>query len=693
MFMKFTKKWLGIIKTFVIKVWKMFINFFTNRNKRKTLMVYIIVPIVLELIIESFGSERLLGGFNYFANHPIPFFCNCLIILTTLCISLFFRKRKFFLYVISFSWLILAFCNYVLLTKRVTPFTATDILLWQPALKVVTKYYSGFVIGMAIAVIILILVAIVFLGIKAPKLPYKVNYIRNLFISLLVLASTIGSINIAINTGYLKVHFDNIANAFLEYGFPYCFTNSVLNTGIKKPQDYSSDNMNILLDEIANGEEIIGDIDGVTPNVIFVQLESFFDVNRINNLILSENPIPIFTKLKEQYASGMFSVPTVGAGTANTEFEVLTGMNVEDFGPGEYPYKTVLQNLTCESIAYNLTEAGYSTHAIHNNDGTFYQRHTVYSKLGFNTFTPIEYMNVNGRYTYKGWSKDEVLTEEILKCLDSTEEKDFVFTVSVEGHGSYPTKQVLENPLIKVLDYQGEADIDSVEYYINLLKSMDDFIGQLTNTLNQIDENTIVVFYGDHLPSLNIENSQLTYGDTLQTEYIIWNNFEYITEDEDLEAFQISSKICKIIGIDNGLINKYHQQNKGLETYLTGLQNLEYDVLEGQMYIYGGTNPYIATNIKYGIYDIAITDVFVTGAEGLDAQDGSLEITIKGNNFNEFSSVFVNGTKVTKDNTTYLDTSTIQISYDTLKIGDAITIGQAGSDNVVLSYTAEYIYQ
>ncbi len=692
--MNFIKLMLGKIKLLSKKVWEMFINIFKDKHNRKTLLTYILVPIFLELIIESFGSEKLLGGLNFLANYPVAFFCNTMIILSTLCISLFFKKRVFFLSLISFIWLVLGFCNFVLLTKRVTPFTATDILLWKPAIKVVTKYYSMFVIGTVIGIIVLIIAGIVLLGIKSPKVKYKIKYVKNLIITAVIVAATFGSMNLAIKADYLKVTFDNIANAFLQQGFPYCFANSVVNTGVRKPNDYSSDNMTVLLEEITGQQHITGPLEGVMPNVVFVQLESFFDVDRLMNLELSENPIPNFTKLREDWASGMFSIPTVGAGTANTEFEVLTGMNIDDFGPGEYPYKTVLQSTTCESIAYNLSEVGYATHAIHNNDGTFYQRHSVYTRLGFDTFTSIEYMNIDGRYTYRGWATDEVLTEEIMKCLESTEEKDFVFTVSVEGHGSYPTYNVLEDPEVELIEYDGDADEDSVEYYVNLLRGMDNFIGDLVETISNIDENTIVVFFGDHLPSLDVKNEQLSIGNTLQTEYVIWNNFGYNTEDEDIEAYQLSSKICEIIGVDNGFVNKYHQQNRYLDTYLSGLQNLEYDIWEGKKYIYGGTNPYIATDMKMGVYDVVINDVFVQTAEGIDTDEDSCEpVIIKGENFTEFSVVYVNDVKIDKGKTKYLDKNTIQVNCDTLNYGDIFKIAQAGDDNIVLSYTKEYVYK
>ena len=73
------------------------------------------------------------------------------------------------------------------------------------------------------------------------------------------------------------------------------------------------------------------------PNVIFVQLESFFDVNYLNGVSFSEEPVPVFSALKEECIHGYLTVPALGAGTANSEFEFITGMNLDYFGTGEYP--------------------------------------------------------------------------------------------------------------------------------------------------------------------------------------------------------------------------------------------------------------------------------------------------------------------------------------------------------------------
>ena len=111
----------------------------------------------------------------------------------------------------------------------------------------------------------------------------------------------------------------------------------------------------------------------------------------------------------EEYSSGYYKVPSVGAGTANTEFESITGMSMRYFGPGEYPYKGILKETTCESAAYVLKNLGYRTHAIHNNEANFYGRRKVFSNLGFDTFTSEEYMAEQDDTTPTDWMKDRNL--------------------------------------------------------------------------------------------------------------------------------------------------------------------------------------------------------------------------------------------------------------------------------------------
>ena len=168
--------------------------------------------------------------------------------------------------------------------------------------------------------------------------------------------------------------------------------------------------------------------------------------------------------LKENYPSGYLTVPTFGAGTANTEFEVITGMNIDYFGTGEYPYNTVLKEKTCETLANNLRAHGYYSTAIHNNTATFYDRNLVFANMGFDRFVSSDFMS-DLEYTSVGWVKDNCMVKEIEKALSSTVETDLVYAISVQPHGKYPDKyEQLGETLIDVTFKKDFSTDDKVGY-------------------------------------------------------------------------------------------------------------------------------------------------------------------------------------------------------------------------------------
>ena len=173
-----------------------------------------------------------------------------------------------------------------------------------------------------------------------------------------------------------------------------------------------------------------------------------------------------------------------------------------------------MQSKTCESAAYDLKKIGYSTHAIHNNDATFYDRYKVFSHLGYDTFTPIEYMSSDYQKTPLGWAKDKMLVPEIRKTLDSTENMDYIFTISVQGHGDYPA--VMPEgyiPSVKVSGFFAEDEQTQFEYYVNQIHEMDSFIGELVDMLERRQEETVLVMYGDHLPTFSFTNDTMKNAD------------------------------------------------------------------------------------------------------------------------------------------------------------------------------------
>ena len=584
--------------------------------------------------------------------------------------------------------------------------------------------------------LIILIGLLVFLFFKGHKYEYKINYKKNILIVSSLCFCLFLSTKLAIGLNIVSSYFGNIAFAYLDYGFPYCFSNTLLNTGIDKPKDYSKETISQISNLIANTDStnklLLASSDNnlklsqSRPNIIMLQLESFFDPTLINYLNFSSDPVPNFRNLKENYPSGYLTVPSVGAGTANTEFEILSGMSLRFFGPGEYPYKTILQESTCETINYDLKELGYSTHAIHNNKGTFYDRDFVFSQLGFDTFTSLEYMNVQ-EYTPTGWAKDFYLTDEILKSINSTIGTDFVYTISVQGHGDYPKDKILENPEITLTGLEDAETNNAFTYYVNQIHEMDKFLGELTTALSNLAEDTVLVLYGDHLPTLGLADEDLKNGSIFQTEYVVWSNFDLSREDEDLTAYQLTSSVLESLNINNGVLTKFHNQFKNTNDYLADLKLLQYDMLYGEKYIYGGTNPFIATDLKMGTYDISITDVYeeiaipedntineeVATTEGTEAlgstenleEDSASEVTeideeidesnvkknliVKGENFNEFSKIYING-KYTK--TVFIDSNTLMINNSNIEPNSSIVVTQRTTGGGKLSSTNEFIY-
>ena len=361
----------------------------------------------------------------------------------------------------------------------------------------------------------------------------------------------------------------------------------------------------------------------------------------------------------------------MGAGTANTEFETITGMSLRYFGPGEYPYKSILKETTCESAPYVLKDLGYSTHAIHNNEANFYGRRTIFPNLGFDSFTSEEYMPEEDDKNALGWVKDEVLTNHILDCLQTTEGPDYVYTISVQGHGAYPDEELLEDPAIKVSGAESEEENNKWEYYVNQVHEMDQFVGQLIDALEENGEDTVLVMYGDHLPTMGLEVEDLNNRYLFQTEYVMWDNIGLEKEDEDVASYQMAAVVLDRLGIHEGNIFRYHQARRNTRNYQVDLETLQYDILYGEQYVYGGESPYKRTDMRMGMHDTEFTEV---------RADASVEGSyyIIGDYFTPSTEIQINGEWV---DTNYLDTKTLLITGQNLTDYDRICVVQRSNSS------------
>lgn len=644
-------------------------------------LFHFLLACVLNFFIEVVSRHSLFEAWDYMVGTPLPFLFNAFLITATFSIVYLVRRRVFARILLSVFWLFLGTCNGYLLLKRVTPFNAQDLKVLSDALSLTGNYFSTLELILLIVGIGAVVIWVISMWRRGGQYTGKMHR----FLALIGVGCWIGAYmlltNIAIDQRVVSNYFGNIAFAYEDYGFPYCFTASLFNTGISEPSGYSEESMAAIDNNGALNVSETGRSEEELPNIIVVQLESYFDPTEVEWLQFSEDPIPNLRKMYQEYSSGYFKVPSVGAGTANTEFEVLTGMSMRFFGPGEYPYKTYGKTKVIESAATALGELGYGSEALHNNGGNFYSRAQVFNHMGFDHFTSKEFMNIL-RTTPNGWATDDILIPNILESMDTTENQDFVFTISVQGHGEYPTEQIIENPAITVSGVEDEEKRNAWEYYVNQVYEMDKFAGDLVAALEKRGEPTVVVFYGDHLPTMDLQAKDMKSKYLYNTNYVIWDNIGLEKKDGNYPAYQIMAEVLERLDIHTGTVFNYHQQRHQSKNYLADLELLQYDILYGDRYVYEESGaPITEGHMVMGVKDTSITNL-------IEQIDGSY--SIYGENFTKQTKIYINDEKQA---TTFLNNTRVDLKKSELKDGDIVQAAQVGSSNTIFRTSVKYEYR
>lgn len=635
------------------------------------------------IFIFTFTIDVMLRGdisdsWNYIHKYFSRFLFNASIILLTFIPSFLFKKRYFYISLTTTIWLVLSIANSVILNLRGTPLTGGDIKMMKSGLSIANQYLTSFNILCICLLIIAIFTLLVIIYIKSSKI--KVNY-KIIIPSILIYGLAFSQIvNLVLDKGIVTTNFFDIRAKYMDYGFSYSFLNSIVNNGVKKPSSYSKffmDDLEYTLgttDSISSYDSVMpaksSEIEtNIQPNIIIVQLESFIDPLWIKPIDFSEDPIPNFRKIVNNYTSGLLTIPGLGGGTANSEFEVITGFSSSLFAAGEFPFNTLLSSNISPSLAYYLKNLGYSSHALHNNAATFYSRYKAYKNLGFDTFTSMESMPNMDR-TPMGWAKDTYLTSEMEKLLTNTNTSDFIFAVSVQGHGSYPNSP-MEDPVIKLSSNNKEiSNLNSIEYYVNQLHEIDLFISELIDMVNSLNEPSIIVFYGDHHPCIGIDAEDFVTNSLYTTPYAIWDNLGLEKESINLKSYELSSYLIKSLNLPSTILSNLHNSVINEDLKKEYLHLIQYDSLYGKDYLNLNETTTSNDSFTYGINIPIINKI--------EESNGSINII--GENFNIYSKVFVNNTNI---DSTFIDNNTLSLGSYKLKSGDIITVKDMTSNGKI----------
>lgn len=270
---------------------------------------------------------------------------------------------------------------------------------------------------------------------------------------------------------------------------------------VNRPEDYSKEKIQELYNKYAQEAEMINatresNLDEY--NIIFIMNETFSDPMRIDGVSISEDPMPLYREWEQDHKSGQSFSQGYGGGTANIEFEALTGVSIEPLASNiTTPFIQLSNQLkTMPTITDHVQAAGHHLTAIHPYNTTMYKRLENYELLKFDSFIFQDDMTYTDRIDENTFISDEAAYREVLDILTTTEEKDFIHLVTMQNHKPFVHKYEDVEFEVTGAPYNLE-----VAHYSKGIQYSDQALDQLLQELDAFDEKTMVVFWGDHLPS------------------------------------------------------------------------------------------------------------------------------------------------------------------------------------------------
>jgi len=320
------------------------------------------------------------------------------------------------------------------------------------------------------------------------------------------------------------------------------------------PQGYTQQNIENIEKDIKQQNSIDNKSD--FSNVIMIMNESFSNPNIIKNVEYSINPlknIESLAKTDKNCIIGNLITPVYGGGTSLPEFEALTGLSSYFIEKQIFPYTSyITENMN--SVARNYKNNGYTTIGIHPNTETFYNRKNVYKYLGFEQTIFKEDMN---EPEFKGENvSDNELADQIIEKFQENEGDKYIFGVTMQNHMPYINRNYVSYDID--IAAEGLTDYEKVELknYVQGIYDGDKMYMKLVNYLKNIDEPTILVMFGDHLPSMSsiYKKSGFVELNYYTTPYIIWANYDIKYDEANIQRYispsNLSINIMRLANIE-----------------------------------------------------------------------------------------------------------------------------------------------
>lgn len=536
---------------------------------------------ILSLLIVPFLAMWLLQWFTCDPWRMYPM----MILLNSIFFYLFYLGLAFLCG--SFRWgyligtvvtIILGIANYFVVEFRSSPIVPWDLLSLGTAASVADNYtytVSSQFVWIVVGFIGLMVLALLN-TLRLKKLVFRIPAF------VLCLALLIGT-GAAIQHKSVKDFFGMDQTLFtpnVRYrnnGFVAAFVGNLHLINIEEPEGYSTDKVKEIAASVQEGEDEASNSDDgqsvaagnsddkqkneigsdaefnleEAPNIIVIMDEAFADLKALGEFGTNQDYMPFMRQLMEEYTSGRLMVSVKGGNTANTEYEFLSGDTMAFLPSGSVVFQQYIKD-DVPTLASNLQNLGYSTVGIHPYLGSGWDRNDVYPRLGLSRFLDIDSF-VDPEYL-RNYVSDKSAFDKIIEVFESKEEgeKQFIFEVTMQNHSGYSKDYPGFEASMKLTDFTTTStSIQAAEKYLTLIRKSDEALEQLVTYFEQVDEPTVIVFFGDHQPSDYITNviSRITgydgegsleeYQQAFLVPYVIWNNFG-LEKDTSMELTSVN---------------------------------------------------------------------------------------------------------------------------------------------------------
>ena len=389
----------------------------------------------------------------------------------------------------------------------------------------------------------------------------------------------------------------NTSNARYK-GLAYVWMNQLTTEVIQKPEGYSKERLAKIQEKYRKLAEVINkERNGYLSDqtVIYILSESFSDPRKISTVEVTQNPIPNIENIMQTHTSGQMQSDGYGGGTANMEFQTLTGLPFYNISQTVSVLYTEVFPKIHDVPSISNVYATEDKIAIHLAGKSNYSRDIVYSRLDFKDFITTNTKGV--KYRNEGISPSDESTYNLVIENLSPQKGQFFSVMTMQNHSPW----LEANP--ETLDAKGQGftseENSKLTFYSRLLYQTDAATQAFLEKLSKIDKKITVVFYGDHLPGLYPESAFKDYPEgQYQTDYFIWSNFDApkmdypLVNSSDFSAMvfeQTNSKVSPYYALLTEVLKKASVDKKALEgealEIADDLKMVEYDLISGKGYL------------------------------------------------------------------------------------------------------------